>query len=86
MDEFKPVVHSFMDYFDYATMLLCARIVDVLDLLNNSGKPMEEYWFWPDVLDGLREMYTRTHFNFDQGGYFPEIKVVYCTIFTQNAK
>ena len=25
------------------------RIVDVLDEINNNGKPMEEYFFWPDV-------------------------------------
>ena len=33
------------------------------------------YFFWPDVLDGLKEMFTRTQFVCDQGGYFPEIKV-----------
>jgi hypothetical protein len=26
MGNFGLVVHSFMDYFDYPTMLLCARI------------------------------------------------------------
>ena len=79
-----------MDYFDYPTILLCGRIVDVLDQINNHGRPMEEwvqqetilnfsdfhrYFFWPDVLDGLKEMFTRTQFVSDQGGYFPEIKV-----------
>ena len=33
---------SFMDYFDYPTILLCGRIVDVLDQINNHGRPMEE--------------------------------------------
>ena len=28
-----------------------------------------------DVLDGMKEMFTRTQFAVDQGGYFPEIKV-----------
>ena len=28
-----------------------------------------------DVLDGMKEMFTRTQFASDQGGYFPEIKV-----------
>jgi len=74
MNDFKLVVHSFMDYFDYATMLLCARIVDVLDQINNQGRPLDEYYFWPDVLEGLKEMFTRTHFIDDYGGYFPEIK------------
>jgi len=74
MGEFGLAVHSFMDYFDYPTILLCGRIVDVLDQINNHGRPMEEYFFWPDVLDGLKEMFTRTQFVCDQGGYFPEIK------------
>ena len=54
MGDFGVVLHSFMDYFDYATILIVARIVDVLDQLNNHGKPLEEYSFWPDVLDGLK--------------------------------
>ena len=36
---------------------------------------LHRYFFWPDVLDGLKEMFTRTQFVCDQGGYFPEIKV-----------
>ena len=75
MGEFGLVLHSFMDYFDYPTILLCGRIVDVLDQINNHGRPMDEYCFWPDVMDGLKEMFTRTQFASDQGGYFPEIKV-----------
>ena len=49
--------------------------MDVLDQINNQGRTMEEYNFWPDVLDGLKEMFTRTQFAVDQGGYFPQIKV-----------
>ena len=30
MGDFGVVVHSFMDYFDYATILIVARIVEVL--------------------------------------------------------
>ena len=75
MGEFGIVLHSFMDYFDYPTILICARIVDVLDQLNNHGRGLEEYNFWPDVLDGLKEMFTRTQFAVGQGGYFPRIKV-----------
>jgi len=74
MGDLRVMVHSFMDYFDYPTILLCARIVDVLDQINCQGKPMEEYYFWSDVLDGMKEMFTRTQFAVDQGGYFPEIK------------
>ena len=34
--------------------MILARIVDMLDQINNHGKPMEDYTFWPDVLDGLK--------------------------------
>ena len=34
--------------FAYSSM----RIVDVLDEINNNGKPMDEYFFWPDVQVG----------------------------------
>ncbi len=75
MVDFHPLLHSFMDYFDIAAPLLCARIVDVVDEINNGGRPMEEYFFWPDVQEGLRDMFMRTNFASDQGGYFPEMKV-----------
>jgi len=74
MVDFGPVIHSFMDFFDIAAPLLCARLVDVVDRLNNGGKPMEEYFFWPDVQEGLRSMFVRTNFASGEGGYFPEVK------------
>ena len=75
MVAFHPLLHSFMDYFDIAAPLLCARIVDVLDQINNGGRPMEEYSFYPDVQEGLRDMFMRTNFASDRGGFFPEMKV-----------
>ena len=75
MVAFHPLLHSFMDYFDIAAPLLCARIVDVIDQINNGGRPMDEYSFWPDVQEGLRDMFMRTNFASDRGGYFPEMKV-----------
>ena len=75
MIDFSPLLHSFMDYFDIAAPLVCMRIVDVLDQINNGGKPMEEYYFWPDVQEGLKDMFVRTQFAADRGGYFPEVKV-----------
>ena len=75
MVDFNHILHSFMDYFDIAAPLVCMRIVDVLDQINNGGKPMEEYFFWPDVQEGLKDMYMRTQFAADGGGYFPELKV-----------
>ena len=27
---------------------------------------MAEYFFWPDIHEGLRELYLRTHFAADQ--------------------
>lgn len=73
MVDFGPLLHSFMDYFDLAAPLVCARIVDILDDINNGGRPMEEYYFWPDVQEGLKNMFVRTQFAADQGGYFPEV-------------
>ena len=29
----------------------------------------------PDVHEGLRTMYLRTHFAIDEGGFFPAVKV-----------
>lgn len=72
--EFSPLLHSFMDYFDLAAPLLCARIVDVLDIIYNKGKPLTEYNFWPDVHEGLKDLYLRTHFASNLGGFFPAIK------------
>ncbi len=37
-----------------------------------------------DVLDGMKEMFTRTQFAVDQGGYFPEIKVLYDPVAESN--
>jgi hypothetical protein len=73
MVDFHPLLHSFMDYFDIAAPLLCARIVDVIDRING-GRPMDEYSFWPDVQEGLKDMFMRTNFASDHGGYFPEMK------------
>ena len=66
MVDFSPLLHNFMDYFDIAAPLVCMRIVDVLDQINNNGKAMDEYFFWPDVQEALRDMYMRTHFSADQ--------------------
>ena len=35
---------------------------------------MDEYYFWPDVHEGLKELYLRTHFANNLGGFFPAIK------------
>jgi len=74
MENMQYLPISFMDYFDLAAPLLCARIVDVLDNINNDGKPMEVYYFWPDVHEGLRELYLRTHSAANHGGFFPAVK------------
>jgi len=59
---------------------LVKRIVEVLDQSLNKGKPLDEYTFWPDVHEGLRTMYLRTHFAVDEGGFFPAVKVSYTTL------
>ena len=64
MGEFGLSLHSFMDYFDYPTILLCGRLVDVLDQINNQGKPMQvisEYsiysTIWPKKTDWNKQKY-----------------------------
>jgi hypothetical protein len=48
----------FKDYFDLPALVMCARIVDLLDYANGN-KPLEKYNFWKDVLYGLVEMFSR---------------------------
>ena len=61
--------------FQLSLNLKNSRLVDILDQTQNRGKAMEEYTFWPDVHEGLRTMYMRTHFAIDEGGFFPAVKV-----------
>lgn len=74
--EENPIQHSsifrvFENYFDLPLVVICARIVDVIDEKN--GKP-EEYNFWPDILSSLRQIFNPSSFGAQQGYYFSSVK------------
>ncbi|XP_018312610.1 5'-nucleotidase domain-containing protein 1 [Mycetomoellerius zeteki] len=58
-------VRSLLDYFDIATSLAFARIVDALD--EEHGSPLDRYNIWPDILAGLFYMFSREHFESSKG-------------------
>ena len=66
-------MRTLLDYFDMPSSLAFARIVDSLDA-KNGNKPLERYDIWPDILDGLTEMFQREHFQNDRSAYFAEMK------------
>lgn len=65
-------MRALLDYFDMPASLVFARIIDSLDA--KLGKAADMYKVWPDVLDGLVNMYKREHFAINKGGYFPRLK------------
>uniref|UniRef100_A0A1B6E8H6 5'-nucleotidase domain-containing protein 1 n=1 Tax=Clastoptera arizonana TaxID=38151 RepID=A0A1B6E8H6_9HEMI len=65
-------IRALLDYFDMPASLIFARIVDSLDA--KLGKPADIYKVWPDVLEGLINMYKREHFSLNKGGFFPRLK------------
>lgn len=64
-------LRTLLDYFDMPSSLIFGKIVDTIDMTGGARQP---YKFWPDVLEGLINMYCRDHFASNKGGYFPEIK------------
>lgn len=66
-------MRTLLDYFDMPASLVFARIVDTLDDANNN-KPLPEYNIWPDILDGLCEIFTWEHFENDRSQYFANVK------------
>ncbi|CAH0774170.1 unnamed protein product [Bemisia tabaci] len=68
-------MRTLLDYFDTPASLLFARAVDAVDI--KLGKRPEKYTVFPDMLEGLKEMYAREHFQLNKGGYFPTIKADY---------
>lgn len=53
-------MRTLLDYFDMPASLVFARIVDTLDEANNN-KALPKYDIWPDILDGLCEIFTWEH-------------------------
>lgn len=67
-------MRTLLDYFDMPASLVFARIVDTLDDANGN-KPLEKYNIWPDILDGLGEIFTWEHFENDRSKYFASVKI-----------
>lgn len=66
-------MRTLLDYFDMPASLVFARIVDTLDD-GNGNKPLPKYNIWPDILDGLGEIFTWQHFETDRSKYFANVK------------
>lgn len=60
-----------LDYFDMPSALCFANCVDALD---KNGKSPDQYNIWPDILEGLTEMFGRENFSPGKGGFFPNLK------------
>lgn len=69
---FSEKMRTLLDYFDMPAGLVFARAVDSLDEQN--GGPLKVYKIWPDLLDGIQEMFQKEHFQLNKGGYFKEMK------------
>lgn len=65
-------MRTLLDYFDMPASLVFARIIDSLDAATD--KPIQSYNVWPDILDGLGEIFTREHFENDRSQYFARLK------------
>lgn len=65
-------MRTLLDYFDMPASLVFARIVDSMDAA--AKQPIERYNIWPDILDGLGEIFTREHFENDRSQYFARLK------------
>lgn len=67
----KPY-YVFRDYFVLPVILICARLVDILD--KEYGSWLPHYSFWQDVYDGFIHMYMRDHFKDGPKGFFSNLK------------
>ncbi|XP_076303808.1 5' nucleotidase A isoform X1 [Lasioglossum baleicum] len=65
-------MRSLLDYFDISTSLIFARLIDTID--EEEGGSVNTYNVWPDMLDGLINMYHRDHFKLTKGNFFANIK------------
>lgn len=66
-------MRALLDYFDMPVSLVFARLVDTLDEANNN-QPLAKYNIFPDILDGLCEIFTWEHFENDRSKYFASVK------------
>lgn len=62
----------FENFFDMPAVLLCARLIDIVDR-EEAGK--EKYHLiWPDVLSSLIENFDYRSFKEDKGYFYPSMK------------
>lgn len=65
-------MRSLLDYFDVSSSLIFARLIDTLD--EEQGGPLNAYNVWPNMLDGLIEMFNRDHLKMNRGYFFPSLR------------
>jgi HAD superfamily 5'-nucleotidase-like hydrolase len=65
-------IRIFENFFDMPIMMVCARIVDIVDK-KNGGRP-EKYSFWQDVFASAQHTYLHLQFANHGGGFFPAWK------------
>lgn len=66
-----------VDYFDMPAGLVFGRIIDSIDNGFSESKfnsINKTYNVWPDILEGLHDMFTSSKFQSNEGGYFIEMK------------
>ncbi|XP_076642023.1 5' nucleotidase A isoform X2 [Halictus rubicundus] len=65
-------MRSLLDYFDISTSIIFARLIDTID--EEEGSSLNTYNVWPDILDGLVNMYNRDNFQSQKGNFFANVK------------
>ncbi|XP_030756110.1 5'-nucleotidase domain-containing protein 1 [Sitophilus oryzae] len=68
---YSEKMRTLLDYYDIIASLVFARAVDSID---EDSSEIKLYNIWPDLLEALQDMFTREHFQNEQGKYFAEIK------------
>lgn len=58
-------IRSLLDYFDIPTSVVFARVIDTLD--EENGFSLDKYNVWPDILDGLIDMFSKDNFHLSKG-------------------
>lgn len=69
-------MRTLLDFFDMPASLVFARCIDSVDnaIDDGGGVHPTAYNVWPDILDGLLNMYTREHFASGDSDYFEALK------------
>lgn len=64
--------HYFENFFDMPLLVLCARIIDMLD--RKAGKRLDKYTFLPDVFSVCARIWDRNNFSEEKDNFFLGIK------------